>query len=154
MKTVIILLLFSFNLFGQAYKPISMNERRNNSLKITGLFITSIALNAMGDAYNNENQKTLGHTLNAGSILTLLSIPLLTNVKKDKWIWYLASYTSLRIGMFDPIYNKTRGLPFNYVGNSSISDKILGKAKSPDGLGYLGRGAFFTVGFFIPLNQL
>jgi len=139
------LVLISFLSYSQNYfnldniKPISNKDRMNNNYKKLALFTAHIILDASGDAFNDEGYKTLGHTLNALAIADLLSIPFLTNTKKEDFIPEIAGYILLRIGMFDPTYNITRGLDFNYVGNSSISDKLIKKLKSPNGIGYLGR---------------
>lgn len=143
MRLTIIILAISLNLQSQM----------NDGLKTSLFFSGHIVLNALGDAYNDSGNKQLGHALNAASIATLIAWPMVCDVRRDKWYWYIASYTSLRIGIFDPVYNTTRGLGFNYVGNSSTWDKGVKKLNSPDGLGYLTRVVFFTVGFSIPINQ-
>lgn len=114
------------------------------------LYSTSILLNAVGDALNDEGDKFNGHLCNAGSIALLLATPLLVDLDRTKWYWYLATYTSLRIGMFDFAYNKTRGLPLNYVGTSSATDRMWRYIGNPA----LMKVNFIIFGAIIPLSKL
>jgi hypothetical protein len=114
------------------------------------IFISSIALNACGDGLNDSGKKIEGHILNACSVGVLLMSPFILKLDRKKWLPYLVSYTFIRIALFDPIYNTSRGLPFEYLGNSSLTDKAF---KSWGGLGMFERGVCFVVGFSIPLNE-
>lgn len=160
MKTYLLLLLafISINCYSQhtiSYNPYQKGSSWNTGPKagtVIALFTTSIALNAIGDGLNNNNKKTAGHIYNALSIGTLLALPLLTDVNKDKWYIYLLSYTLIRMSIFDPIYNQTRELDINYIGNTSITDKFW--RQWPNGPGLFGRSVFMTVGVSLPLNEL
>jgi hypothetical protein len=91
------------------------------------LFSLSIILNAIGDGLNNNNKKTVGHLFVASSILVLLLIPSIIVWNQSYWYIYIIAYTFLRYSLFSYTYNITRGLPFNYLGITSIDDIILTK---------------------------
>jgi hypothetical protein len=132
-KTAIILLFLSIllKMMAQGYEVDSMqmkyfeiqkqpNKFKSKYLPII-LFTTSIALNAVGDGLNDSDKKMAGHICNSLSIASLIAIPLSCDINKRKWPVYLMSYVTLRVGLFDPIYNSTRRLPFNYVGQSKCN---------------------------------
>jgi hypothetical protein len=144
MKTLIaILLLITTSLSAQ--KP-------SEPTKVILTYVGAIALNSMGDAFKDGGHKQLGHLCNAVSIGILLTSPFYINYDRSKWYWYLLSYSCIRIGTFDYIYNGTRGLPINYIGGTSTWDKLLQKVKPPET--YLGRIIFLTAGITIPINEL
>lgn len=129
---------------------ISKNKKLN-SLKLIGIYTASILLNGIGDGLNDNNHKTTGHILNSLSIGVLVVSPFLLDYDKKKWYWYLATYTSLRIGLFDIAYNSTRGLPFGYSGTTSPSDKCYNSMHvSPT----IPRSVFFALGIYIPITKL
>lgn len=105
------------------YRDIQKQKTLNN-IKIIGLYAASIVMNGIGDGLNNSNRKTIGHILNAISIGILLSSPFILDFDRTKWYWYLASYISLRVGLFDSTYNLTRELPLFSTGSTSPSDKL------------------------------
>jgi hypothetical protein len=119
---------------------------------VIGIYSGSIILNSVGDGLNDSGNKTWGHACNAASIGLLLTSPFIIDYEKSKWGWYLTSYVSLRIAYFDYGYNLTRGLPLNYIGGTSMWDKVLCKMNPPNT--YMGRAVFFTVGISIPFNKL
>lgn len=121
-------------------------------LKVIAVYSGSIILNAVGDGLNDNGEKGWGHACNAASIGLLLTSPFIIDYNKSKWGYYLASYISLRVALFDPSYNLTRGLPITYIGNTSTWDKGLQKLSPPDGL-MAGRGVSFIVGISIPLKE-
>lgn len=152
-KLIIILLFFPLLLSAQPDNPVPREKKRIvESAKVIGLYTASIALNAIGDGLNDSGEKPWGHALNAASIGLLLSSPFIIDYEKERWYWYLISYTSLRIAFFDYTYNTTRGLPLNYIGGTSTWDKTLKKLNPPNT--YLGRGVFFTIGISIPIKHL
>jgi hypothetical protein len=142
----IILLLVSMNVSGQWYK--------SEAFKAVTLYSASIVLGAVGDGMNDNGQKVGGHALNAVSTGLLVASPFILDVDKHNWGWYAASYVSLRVGLFDMSYNATRGLPLQYVGNSSIYDKTVAATKSPDSWLFAGRTFFLSIGIIIPINEL
>jgi hypothetical protein len=142
----IILLLISLNVSGQWYK--------SETFKTVTLYSASIVLDAVGDGLNDSGQKVGGHALNAMSTGLLVASPFILDADKHNWGWYAASYVSLRVGLFDMSYNATRGLPLQYVGNSSIYDKTVAATKSPDSWLFAGRTFCLFIGVVIPINEL
>ena len=159
-KLIILILLISYSLFtsGQyvsdcfTYKKPFKQSKIPESVKVIGVYTGSILLNAIGDGLNDSGDKGWGHACNAASVGLLLSSPFIIDYDKSKWGYYLASYVSLRIALFDPSYNLTRGLPVTYIGNTSTWDKGLQKLSPPDGLMF-GRGVSFIVGISIPIKE-
>ena len=144
---IIILLLTSFlNISAQKFRP---GER----WKVPVVYGTSMVFNAVGDGLNDSGHKDVGHCFNAASIGLVVMSPLIFDYQKDKWYIYPLSCMFVRIGVFDWAYNWTRGLPYNYIGGTSIWDKGMKKLAPPDGFA-LGRVVSFTVGFTLPLNFL
>jgi|BarGraIncu00222A_1022003.scaffolds.fasta_scaffold02328_3 hypothetical protein len=127
------------------------SAKKLNNLKLIGIYTASILLNGIGDGLNDNNHKTVGHLLNGLSIGALISSPFLLDYDKKKWYWYLATYTSLRIGLFDIAYNSTRGLPFGYSGMTSPTDKFYNSMHlNPT----IPRSVFFALGISIPITEL
>ena len=120
--------------------------------KVALVYSTSIALDAMGDAMNDNGNKEWAHALNAASVGTLLMSPFIINYKQDRWGRYLTSYVTMRLAIFDPIYNTTRGLPLSYMGTTSLYDKALNKA--PAHFMYYVRSVSFAVSLSININEL
>lgn len=121
--------------------------------KIPAIYSTSIAFNAIGDGLKDSGQKDLGHVFNAASIGLVVMSPLIYDYQKDQWWVYPLSYMFLRIAIFDWAYNWTRGLPYNYIGNTSIWDKGMQALDPPDGFA-MGRVVALTVGISLPINSL
>lgn len=120
-------------------------------MKLDLFFIIAIILNGIGDGLNNDNKKTYGHIFNAFSILVLLVTPFIVVWDRNLWFIFILCYTFLRIAIFDITYNLTRGLPFNYIGSTSITDKLYTKfGGSPT----FPRIIFLIVGISLPLNYL
>jgi len=153
-RLLLILSLSSLFLVEQAQYNFGHTKKyeSNQTWKVIGVYTGSILLNAVGDGLNDSGDKQWGHACNAASIGLLLGSPFIIDYEKDKWYWYLISYTSLRISLFDYTYNTTRGLPLGYIGSTSTWDKALSKFRSPET--HFGRSVFFIVGFSIPINEL
>lgn len=127
------------------------SSKKLNNIKLIGIYTTSILLNAIGDGLNDSKRKTVGHFFNGLSIGVLVSSPFLLDYDKKKWYWYLATYTSLRIGLFDIAYNSTRGLPFDYSGITSPSDRSYNAMHiNPT----IPRTVTFALGIYIPITKL
>jgi len=141
-KLIIILLLISFQ----------SQAQNNDAWKRLILFSGSIALDATADAMYDNGDKELAHFMKAASIGVTLSIPLFVDVKKDTWLWYLASYTFIRFAIFDYTYNSVRGLPLDYMGNTSGYDKFMRQQHS--GVILFGKAIFLTAGIAINFNEL
>ena len=135
------------------FKVYEKKSRIPESVKVIAIYAGSIILDAVGDGLNDSGEKGWGNACNILSTGFLLASPFVINYDKSKWAWYLTSYVSLRIALFDYSYNLTRGLPLTYNKNTSTWDKFLGKMKPPDGFA-IGRSVFFIVGVSVPINQL
>jgi hypothetical protein len=120
--------------------------------KIILTYSAAIALDAAGDALNDKGEKQWGHLCNAASVGTMLMSFAWIDYDRKKWYIYPISYISLRISLFDPIYNGTRGLPLTHIGNTSTWDKALQRIAPPDGLLY-GRGLTLILGITVPINS-
>ena len=160
MKTLLllILLVFSNTCFSQSQKDSSIvvnlhiiKQDKSEKWKVIALYSASVILNGIGDGLNDSKQKTAGHLFNAASIGTLVLSPAIFNYEKDKWYWYVLTYTCLRAAIFDITYNLTRKLPANYTGSTCITDKSY----NAQGINPMyPRAIFFAVGFTIPLTKL
>ena len=120
------------------------------SVKAIGIYTSSIALGAIGDGlnfrgYSQGGDQSLGHICDALSTGILLMSPLFLDM--EKWWWSVISYVSLRIALFDPLFNISAGLPLNYRGVANVWDKSVG-------LKMWHRSAFLIIGVAIPINRL
>lgn len=92
-----------------------------------GLITSSIMFNAIGDGLYDDGHKLAAKSFRAASIGSLLAIPVVSGpIGKKKVFKYALSYGLMRFGLFDITYNATRKLPLNYVGTTSLSDRIVG----------------------------
>lgn len=153
LKRIVVILLLSVTAIGYS-QPLTYQARRKNKVRTLILFTTAVTLNAIGDGLNDSGHKPVGHVCNAVAIGGLLMSPYFLDVDKSTWVHYLASYVSIRVALFDPIYNETRGLPFDYIGTTSLTDKGLRKLGPQRGLVMFTRSVFLVVGVSIPLNNL
>jgi len=94
-----------------------------------GLFVSSIAFDAISDGLYDEDKKLLSKQFKVASIGTLLTVPLFTTVNKKRKLEYVLEFSLMRYALFDDAYNMTRGnTPFTqYGGTTSFHDKILNK---------------------------
>jgi hypothetical protein len=98
-----------------------------------GLITSSIIFNAVGDGLYDDGHKLAAKSFRAASIGSLLAIPIVSGpIGKKKAFKYALSYGLMRFGLFDITYNATRKLPLNYVGTTSIHDRIINN--SPKGI--------------------
>ena len=134
------------------YKKPFKQSKIPESVKVISIYAGSIILGAVGDGLNDDGIKTWGHVCNAASTGLILASPFIIDYEKSKWGYYLASYVSLRIALFDPSYNLTRDLPLTYIGNTSFWDKGLQKMAPPDGF-LSGRAVSLIIGFSIPIKE-
>ena len=122
----------------------------SNSWRVAGLFAASIILDAVGDGLNDDGDKVWGHALNATSKGLLIASPFIVDIDRSKWHYYAASYITMRMALFDPVYNTTRGLDIGYIGNSSVWDKGMQKFNPPPGAQLWGRGVM--MGFSLTMT--
>jgi len=153
MKKLIFFLLITQTLNAQTCKYGYTKHRIiSDKARFITLATASVILNAVGDGLNaNPRTKPAGHILNAFSIGTLVASPFLVDYNKRKWYIYALSYGFIRAGIFDPTYNITRKLPYNYSGNSCMWDHFWNKA---GGRNWFDMGLFISVGIVLPINEL
>jgi len=165
MKNLIIILLLSCSvLSAQSYNPYNSEPQKKEwkykeAVKTIAVYTTSIVLGGIGDGLNDgiigdKSYKPLGHALNATSVGILLVSPFILDYNRKNMVWYLASYLSINIGLFDISYNAARGLPIGYVGNSCLYDKFWRATKSPESWIVFKDAFFITIGIMIPINEL
>ena len=123
-------------------------------LKVAGLYSTSIALNATGDALNHKGIKEWGHACNAASTGLLLASPFVIKGEKDRWIYHGLVYVGIRFATFDPVYNSVRGLPIDYIGNSSVTDKFWQSVRPPGWAQLFGRVVILSMSISFAVNEI
>jgi hypothetical protein len=177
---IILLIFISNNVIGQIENNINpysltspyiksdfnLNDFReapyNNSdirpLKLILINSAAITFQAMGDAYrdmgwleHNSQKSMYGHMLHTGMVFSFLTLST-EHFNRKEWIWETILYAGLRFAMYDFIYNKTRGLPFNYFGSSSKYDLFM-KKHAPDGF-IIGKTVIFSVTITIPFLKM
>ena len=135
--------------FSPRYKRRRPDFEKDYSWELLGIFAGSILLDAAGDGLNDSGHKVWGHGLNAASTGVLLASPFIIDIKLNKWRWYAGSYMLMRVGLFDFTYNAVRGLPLDYIGNSSVWDKVMQEFRPDLGGQIWGRGIALTWGISI-----
>ncbi len=133
-------------------------KKDNSNIWVLGVFVFSIACHTIGDglydegkAIGNQNYMIAGKAINAAGFTSLLALPFIKKFDKNQIFSYFIGYGCMRVAMFDPIYNGTRNLPINYIGNSSLWDKGLQKFDPSSGL-LFARAVFLTAGVSITLR--
>jgi hypothetical protein len=154
-KHIIILLLISLNLSAQDLEI----DKSPQPYRMIFTNIAAVSLDAIGDglrdeawATHNSNLSKWGHLAHVGSTGLLISVPLGQNFDLHDWFIYASTYLATRVAIFDPVYNITRGLPWDYHGNSSIWDNFMGQADSGDGLMVM-RTVSFTFAVSYPISS-
>ena len=67
------------------------------------------------------------------------------------YLWaYALEYGFIRFAIYDGVYNKTRGLPYNYIGNTDFLDKLWRKMNIQSLT--FPKVMALTVGIAIPFN--
>lgn len=123
-------------------------------MKIILLFLLVILLDAIGDALNDSRRKGIGHLLQAIYVGLLLLSPFYINIAIEVIGWYLTAYICLRIALFDITYNLTRKLPWNYIGKTSLWDRVRMSFMPPPRMEIFGRLIFLIAGISMIINQL
>lgn len=149
---ILSLLILAINVNGQFIIP--KRKEIPEPVKIIAIFASSIVLESIGDALCDDGKKISGHTFGAMSTGILFVSPFILNIDKNSWHWYLGSYVSFRIALFDPVYNIIRGLPMFEIGNTSLWDKGLQQFNPSPGIQVFGRSLCFMVGISIPIKKL
>ena len=133
----LILILFFIPLIIQAQVP--------EWTKAITLLGGSVVCEAIADGMYDNGNKGPAHALGAASVGMLLTYAVWNKKENHEPLWAIPAYISFRIALFDPVYNHTRGLPINYIGNTSTWDRTLQKIDPGDGLMF-GRSIFFIAG--------
>ena len=103
----------------------------SNSIIVLSSYLAAIVLDAASDATRDNSKKTISHILEGLMIAVFLSTPFTFNADVSQIGWYIAPYLLLRVGLFDPIYNKLRKLSICYRGKTSLWDKFVNLFKPP-----------------------
>ena len=124
---------------------------RVEPLKVFAVYLASIVCGGLGDGLNDSGHKTAGHLWNAASIGILLVSPKIIHYQANKWWKYPVEYAGIRFWAFDGVYNRTRSLPLNYIGSTSITDRFYTKIG-----GQMSFLKILAIGFTIkfPIDQL
>ncbi len=139
------------------YEPIRLKytpefqKKDNSNIWVLGVFVFSISCDAIGDGLYDDGHKVAGKMVNAAGFTSLLALPFIKKFDKRQIFSYFIGYGCIRAGGFDLIYNGTRGLPVNYIGNTSLWDKGLQEFDPSSGL-LFARAVFLTAGVSITLR--
>lgn len=135
-------------------------ERNKKSFAILGIEMSSLALEASGDALfdlgkieGDRNKMQWGHTLQAAGYGVLaLALPMIDwRFPVADGMTVFASYMTLRYGSFDYMYNTVRGLPLGYIGTTATVDNVL--RKQPEAMVHLSKGLSFSLGIVILFKE-
>jgi len=140
---LILILSISATAVGQEWK---------RSAGVVAWNVATVAVGAIGDGLNDEGEKVAGHLLKGVEVGMLISGPLLFKIRLNEAGWYISSYVFTRYALFDGMYNRTRGLPVLYNGDSSWYDRTM--KKMPDHGKVFTKSLFLMVGIAIPINEL
>jgi len=130
---------------------IEKRKTRRNNWKRLGMFVASVTFNAVSDGLRDDGKKQWAHIAQVGNIGTLLAIPFVTDIRKEQWPQYLATYAAVRYGEFDYAYNATRGLPMDYLGDTCLYDKFM--KKQPAFLRFFSKAVILTGGVAINFRE-
>ena len=135
-----------------SYQRPGWLKKNARPLGIIAYNIGTVALGSVADGLYDEGHKEWAHALHAVEVGALISGPFIFNIKLNEAGWYIASYASMRLALFDLGYNATRGLPALYNGSTSWYDQIMSKVPE-HGRAFIKTIAF-TVSVSIPINEL
>ena len=123
MRILLVILLLISNISQAQVK----NKHNKEKWARIGLITGSIMFNAIGDGLYDDGHKLAAKSFRAASIGSLLAIPVVAGpIGRKKAFKYVLSYGLMRYALFDITYNATRRLPLNYVGTTSIHDRMIG----------------------------
>ena len=90
---------------------------------------SSLIVGSAGDALNDKSGSKFGHALKTAEIGILVMSPFVINLEPsfENIAGYAVVYTTLRIALFDVLYNAFKGNPVNYSGTKSWWDRIMKK---------------------------
>ena len=106
MKKALLILLFS------TIALTAMSQNWKKGLAVVGYHTLTIAAGSIADAQFDMGNKEWSHALHAVEVGMLISGGFIFKPKGGSEILsYLASYTFLRLSLYDSFYNWPRGLP-------------------------------------------
>ena len=83
---------------------------------------------AVGDGQRTRGNQVIHHFFEVVMIALFFAIIVIVNYNMLSGFelrWLLVYYLSLRLAGFDLIYNITAGNKWNYIGNSSLYDRLM-----------------------------
>ena len=83
-------------------------------------FIAFVVLSALSDALSDEYYKVWAHGLEVGCKGMLVFSVII--FKPKKWIPFVIALVAWNAVLFDTSYNLFRGLPWNFIGSTSLWD--------------------------------
>jgi len=134
-------------------KPNTWWHKHKRSFGIVGWNIVSSTIGALGDAIRDDGNDW-GWALNGVEAAMWGSAHWVHGLRDwNEHLYYYASATFIRAGVFDITYNLKRGLPWHYTGTKKMWDRAWNELNPPP----QGKGIFygwaFTLGVAIPLNE-
>lgn len=136
------------------------NINRKNSILSLSMNTASVILNGIGDGLLDKGRlegdvknMIIGHSLRSASIGALLMQPVFMDIDKpEEWLTNIGSYVFIRFALFDVSYNITRGLPYHYVGSTSLHDKTLRAINAPSSSYTYVKGLSLLVGISLSFD--
>ena len=90
------------------------------------IFLVLILLDAVGDALRAKGKQVPHHTLEVGHIVGWFMIAVITARGWLAWSdLMIVMYITLRIAIFDVVFNIIRGNKWSYIGESSLYGIVL-----------------------------
>lgn len=114
--------------------------------------IATVIIFALGDGLFDKGLKLWGHAIQAFSIVVCLSGPVIFKIALKKLPWWIFILACWHVVLFDYSYNYFHGLPWNFIGHTSIWDLFMAK-QLPSGV-IVGRALFLVLGIAIPIKEL
>jgi hypothetical protein len=122
---ILIVGLITLEIFAQDFYIPERKPVISKPVKVIGTMIAWSVLNGIGDGLNDNGEKGWGHAINALSYATLLGGTIWSHPEKGEWPIYFIDAAAFRFALFNHSYNTIRGLPWNYIGTTETTDKLL-----------------------------
>jgi len=116
-KLLIIVLLFTTIIVNAQYNPYTKHSRTDKWIPVA-VYVGSMTLNGLGDGLIRNDKLLAGYLCNAVSIGSLIALPLITNMHRDKYLVYIISVSLIRYSMYNPMFNLGRTGSISYMGNN------------------------------------
>ena len=115
------------------------------------LYILSILLASIGDGLFDKGKKLIGHAMEALSVGLILISPYFVDAFT---LYHIGGYLLVRVALYDPCYNLTRGLNICFIGTTSWWDKFVMLFNPPCWAMLFGRGIFLFTGIMILIQMI